>query len=59
MNDVNQQPQPEPLQRNARKAPSATIDANEAVARIAYKTNEVCIIYPITPASAMGEHTDA
>lgn len=39
-------------------ARSATIDANEAVARVAYKTNEVCIIYPITPASAMGEHVD-
>lgn len=36
----------------------AIIDANEAVARIAYKTNEVCIIYPITPASPMGEHAD-
>jgi len=37
---------------------SATIDANEAVARVAYKTNEVCIIYPITPSSPMGEHAD-
>jgi pyruvate-ferredoxin/flavodoxin oxidoreductase len=36
----------------------ATIDGNEAVARVAYKTNEVCIIYPITPASPMGEHAD-
>ena len=34
------------------------LDAVEAVARIAYKTNEVCIIYPITPASAMGEYAD-
>ncbi|WP_223549526.1 pyruvate:ferredoxin (flavodoxin) oxidoreductase [Aestuariivivens sp. NBU2969] len=33
-------------------------DANEAVARIAHKTNEVCAIYPITPASPMGEHVD-
>ena len=33
-------------------------DANEAVAIIAHKTNEVCAIYPITPASAMGEHVD-
>jgi pyruvate-ferredoxin/flavodoxin oxidoreductase len=39
-------------------AKSATIDGNEAVARVAYKTNEVCIIYPITPASPMGEHAD-
>ena len=33
-------------------------DANEAVALIAHKTNEVCAIYPITPASPMGEHVD-
>ena len=35
-----------------------TIDANEAVAKIAYKTNEVIAIYPITPASSMGELSD-
>ncbi|MEN8187622.1 MAG: pyruvate:ferredoxin (flavodoxin) oxidoreductase [Bacteroidota bacterium] len=34
-------------------------DGNEAVARVAHKTNEVCAIYPITPASPMGEHVDA
>lgn len=33
-------------------------DANEAVARIAHKTNEVCAIYPITPSSPMGEHAE-
>ena len=33
-------------------------DGNEAVARVAHKTNEVCAIYPITPASPMGEHVD-
>jgi pyruvate-ferredoxin/flavodoxin oxidoreductase len=37
----------------------ATIDGNEAVARVAYKLNEVIAIYPITPASAMAEWTDA
>ena len=36
----------------------ATIDGNEAVARVAYKTNEVIAIYPITPASPMGEWAD-
>ncbi|MBU6400333.1 MAG: pyruvate:ferredoxin (flavodoxin) oxidoreductase, partial [Verrucomicrobia bacterium] len=36
-----------------------TIDGNEAVARIAYKLNEVIAIYPITPASPMGEWADA
>ncbi|AXT20330.1 4Fe-4S dicluster domain-containing protein [Flavobacteriaceae bacterium AU392] len=30
-------------------------NANQAVAHIAYKTNEVCPIYPITPASEMSE----
>ena len=34
------------------------MDGNEAVARIAYKTNEVIAIYPITPSSAMGEWSD-
>ncbi len=38
--------------------PKLICDANEAVARIAHKTNEVCAIYPITPASPMGEHVD-
>ena len=30
-------------------------NANQAVARIAYKTNDICPIYPITPASEMSE----
>ncbi|MCB0474057.1 MAG: pyruvate:ferredoxin (flavodoxin) oxidoreductase [Flavobacteriaceae bacterium] len=38
--------------------PKLICDGNEAVARIAHKTNEVCAIYPITPASPMGEHVD-
>jgi pyruvate-ferredoxin/flavodoxin oxidoreductase len=33
-------------------------DANEAVAIVSHKTNEVCAIYPITPASPMGEYVD-
>ena len=36
-----------------------TIDANEAVAHVAYQLNEVIAIYPITPASPMGEWADA
>ncbi len=36
-----------------------TIDGNEAVARVAYALNEVIAIYPITPASPMGEWADA
>ena len=35
-----------------------TIDGNEAAASVAYRTNEVCCIYPITPASPMAELTD-
>ncbi len=35
------------------------MDGNEAVAYIAYRTNEVIAIYPITPSSSMGEHSDA
>ena len=35
-----------------------TIDGNEAAARIAYLCNEVIAIYPITPASPMGEWAD-
>ncbi|HTH04356.1 MAG TPA: hypothetical protein VL916_00745, partial [Ilumatobacteraceae bacterium] len=36
-----------------------TVDGNEATASVAYRCNEVCCIYPITPASPMGEHADA
>lgn len=34
-------------------------DGNEAVARIAHRLSDVCAIYPITPASGMGELADA
>ncbi|MEA2073057.1 MAG: pyruvate:ferredoxin (flavodoxin) oxidoreductase [Campylobacterota bacterium] len=37
------------------KKVNITIDANEAVARVAHKTNEVIAIYPITPSSPMSE----
>jgi pyruvate-ferredoxin/flavodoxin oxidoreductase len=33
-------------------------DGNEAAAYVAYRTNEICAIYPITPSSAMGEFAD-
>src|SRR5690349_803120 len=35
-----------------------TIDGNEAAAHVAYHTNEVIAIYPITPSSPMGEFAD-
>jgi pyruvate-ferredoxin/flavodoxin oxidoreductase len=37
----------------------ACVDGNEAAARIAHAVSEVVAIYPITPASPMGEHADA
>ena len=37
---------------------TVTIDGNEAAARIAHLTSEVIAIYPITPASPMGEWCD-
>ncbi|PLZ32189.1 pyruvate:ferredoxin (flavodoxin) oxidoreductase [Fischerella thermalis CCMEE 5273] len=37
----------------------ATIDGNEAVAKVAYQLNEVVAIYPITPSTPMGEWADA
>ncbi len=36
-----------------------TIDGNEAAASIAYRLSEVIAVYPITPASQMGEQADA
>jgi pyruvate-ferredoxin/flavodoxin oxidoreductase len=37
---------------------SATVDGNEATALVAYRLNEVCCIYPITPSSPMAELAD-
>ena len=34
------------------------VDGNEAAARVAYALSEVIALYPITPASPMGEHCD-
>lgn len=35
-----------------------TIDGNEAAVSVAYRINEVCAIYPITPSSTMAELAD-
>jgi len=35
-----------------------TVDGNEAAASVAFRTNEVIAIYPITPSSPMGEWAD-
>jgi pyruvate-ferredoxin/flavodoxin oxidoreductase len=37
---------------------ASIMDGNEAASYIAYKTSEVCAIYPITPSSPMGEWAD-
>jgi pyruvate-ferredoxin/flavodoxin oxidoreductase len=39
--------------------PPVCIDGNEAAARVAYSLSETVCIYPITPASSMGELSDA
>src|SRR6202011_1912681 len=36
----------------------ATVDGNGAAASVAYRCNEVCCIYPITPSSPMAEQAD-
>lgn len=43
---------------NAISTNVATIDGNEAAAYVAYRVNEVCSIYPITPSSTMAELAD-
>ena len=40
------------------KRKMVTIDGNEAAAYIAYRTNEIIAIYPITPSSPMAEFAD-
>ena len=42
----------------AAKTDWACLDGNEAVARVAHALSEVIAIYPITPASSMGEFAD-
>ncbi len=41
-----------------KRARIITVDANEAVASVAHRASEVIAIYPITPASTMGEWCD-
>jgi pyruvate-ferredoxin/flavodoxin oxidoreductase len=37
---------------------TVTLDANEAAASVAYRMNEIMVIYPITPSSPMAEWCD-
>ena len=41
-----------------RSSKAATLDANEAVASVAYRLSETIAIYPITPSSPMAESCD-
>ncbi|MFN8075675.1 MAG: pyruvate:ferredoxin (flavodoxin) oxidoreductase [Kineosporiaceae bacterium] len=57
------QPAAEPAAQPAAGPPPtdagwACVDGNEAAARVAHKLSDVCAIYPITPASPMGELAD-
>jgi pyruvate-ferredoxin/flavodoxin oxidoreductase len=45
-------------QKVSMKRKVKTMDANEAVANVAYGLSEVVVIYPITPSSPMGEWAD-
>jgi pyruvate-ferredoxin/flavodoxin oxidoreductase len=48
------------MQSHRAMAPAtACVDGNEAAARVAHRLSEVIAIYPITPASPMGELADA
>src|SRR6185295_7103053 len=46
------------LRRESMEPETDTIDGNTAVAHVAYRVNEVCAIYPITPSSTMAELAD-
>src|SRR3984957_17753789 len=46
------------ITRNIAAQTTATMDGNTAVAHVAYRVNEVCAIYPITPSSTMAELAD-
>jgi pyruvate-ferredoxin/flavodoxin oxidoreductase len=43
---------------NSDKRKYVTLDGNEAAVYVAYRVNEVCAIYPITPSSTMAELAD-
>jgi pyruvate-ferredoxin/flavodoxin oxidoreductase len=49
---------PTPLEEPTHPGTLATVDGNQAVADVAHRLSEVLAIYPITPASPMGELAD-
>jgi len=46
------------LPRSMSETKHAVVDGNEAAASVAFRLSEVIAIYPITPASPMGELSD-
>jgi pyruvate-ferredoxin/flavodoxin oxidoreductase len=48
----------EPVSLSSSSWEFVCLDGNEAAARVAYALSEVIAIYPITPASPMGEYAD-
>jgi len=46
------------MESNLTKPTLTVMDGNEAAVYVAYKTSEVCAIYPITPSSTMGEFAE-
>ena len=50
--------QTNPAAITIREHAELTLDGNEAAARVAYALSDVIAIYPITPASPMGEFAD-
>ncbi|MBN8683710.1 MAG: pyruvate:ferredoxin (flavodoxin) oxidoreductase [Chitinophagales bacterium] len=44
--------------KSGKKHNVVTLDGNEAAVYVAYRVNEVCAIYPITPSSTMAELAD-
>lgn len=52
-------PSPTPTDQGPKTPTLATLDGNEAVARVAYALTDMSVIYPITPSSPMGEFADA
>src|ERR1017187_8715342 len=49
---------PRPTTAPIANAVRTTMDGNTAVAHVAYRVNEVCAMYPITPSSTMAELAD-
>ena len=55
---LNPSEAPQPTTAPIANAIRTTMDGNTAVAHVAYRVNEVCAIYPITPSSTMAELAD-